>query len=61
MQKSVIYENALENAFASVSIEGFETSEMQNDFCLDFLCGKINKDEFIKTVLERYKISCHIH
>lgn len=53
---SVIYKEVLENAIASVEMEGYEVQKSQKDACLDFISGKINKDAFIKLLLERCKI-----
>lgn len=47
------YAEALESAVASVEIEGYSVTQSQKELCLDFLSGKINKEEFIQTMLER--------
>ena len=47
-----IYTDALDNAVASVEIEGYDVTDKQKALCLDFMLGKINKEDFIKTVLE---------
>lgn len=54
--QETLYAEALNNAIASVEIEGYDVSELQKEFCLDFIIGKMNKEEFIKTILERCKI-----
>ena len=46
------YKDALNNAIASVEMEGYELTETQKLSCLDFLNGKIDKKDFIKAVLE---------
>jgi len=56
MKNDISYKDALDNAIASVEIEGYEITASQKDFCLDFISGKINKDDFIKQMFERCKI-----
>ncbi len=46
-------EKALNNAVASVEMEGFSVSEYEKQLCMDVLNGKMTKDDFIKTMLER--------
>ena len=53
MKNNIIYKKALDNAIASVEIEGYEISENQRNFCLEFVSGNINQDDFIKQMLER--------
>ena len=53
MQDSTIYMEALNNAVASVEIEGYEVTEFQKNSCLDFISGKMKKEDFIKLMLER--------
>ena len=48
-----IYTDALNSAVASVEIEGYVVTETQKELCLEFVAGKMNKDEFIKIMLER--------
>ncbi len=48
-----IYAEELKNAIASVEIEGYNVSASQKEACLEFVSGKISKEEFIKMVLER--------
>ncbi len=45
-------EKALNNAVASVEMEGFSVSEYEKQLCMDVLNGKMTKDDFIKTMLE---------
>ena len=53
MPQQNIYKDALNNVIASVEMEGYEVTETQKLSCLDFLDGKIDKKDFIKTVLEQ--------
>lgn len=46
-------EKALDNAVASVEIEGYRVSEYERELCMDVLNGKLTKDDFIKIMLER--------
>ncbi len=46
-------EKALNNAIASVEMEGYSVSEYEKKLCMDVLNGKMTKDDFIKTMLER--------
>ena len=46
-------EKALRSAVASVEIEGYSVSEDEKKLCMDVLCGKLTKDDFIKIMLER--------
>ena len=48
--------NALDNAFASVEMDGFRYSDGEKDLCMDVLDGKLSKDEFIKKLLERCRV-----
>lgn len=50
---NVMYIEELENAIASVEIEGYSAEQNHKDVCLDFVTGKISKEEFIKIMLER--------
>ena len=52
MLQENIYRDALNNAIASVEMEGYDVTEKQKVSCLDFLDGKIEKKDFIKAVLE---------
>lgn len=45
--------NALNNAVASVEMEGFEFSAGEKMLCMAALEGKITKDDFIIMLLER--------
>lgn len=47
------YKEAFDNAVASVEMEGYEVEESQKMTCLDFITGRINKDDFIKLIVER--------
>ena len=40
-----LYEESLKNAVASVEMEGYNFEETQKKECLDFISGKINKEE----------------
>ncbi|MBR5535179.1 MAG: hypothetical protein IKU60_00890 [Clostridia bacterium] len=53
MQADKIYSEALNSAVASVEIEGYKVTDAQKEICLGFVTGEINKDEFIKIMLER--------
>lgn len=46
-------EIVLNNAIASVEMEGYKLSDYEKDLCMDVLNGKIAKDEMIKIMLER--------
>lgn len=48
--------SALNNAIASVEMEGFEFADGERELCMAALAGKITKDDFIKILLERYRI-----
>lgn len=52
MLQQKIYEEALKNSVASVEMEGYKVTEAQKISCLDFLDGKIDKQDFIRTILE---------
>ncbi len=45
-------ERALNNAIASVEMEGYRISDTEKKLCMDVLNEKLTKDDFIKTVLE---------
>lgn len=47
-------EKALNNAVASVEMEGYKLSTEDKRLCMDMLDGKLSKADFIKTLLERY-------
>lgn len=53
MHNKDVYEETLKSAIASVEIEGYKFDEMQKKDCLDFVSGKISKEEFIKLMLEK--------
>lgn len=46
-------ERALNNAVASVEMEGYRVSDTEKKLCMDVLNGKLTKDDFIKIMLER--------
>lgn len=48
--------NALDNAIASVEMEGFEFADGEKELCMDALEGKITKEDFIKKLLERCRV-----
>ena len=43
----------LNNAVASVEMEGYKISDNEKELCLEVLDGKLTKDEFIKIMLEK--------
>ena len=43
----------LNNAVASVEMEGYKISDNEKDLCMEVLDGKLTKDEFIKIMLEK--------
>lgn len=46
-------EKVLNNAIASVEIEGYKLSDDEKELCMEVLKGKLTKDDFIKIMLER--------
>lgn len=52
MLQQNVYKEALNSAVASVEMEGYDVTEKQKVSCLEFLNGKIDKQDFIKAVLE---------
>ncbi len=44
---------ALNNAVASVEMEGYKISDNEKELCMEVLDGKLTKDEFIKIMLEK--------
>ena len=44
---------ALNNAVASVEMEGYKISDDEKELCMEVLDGKLTKDEFIKIMLEK--------
>ena len=46
-------ERALNNAIASVEMEGYRVSGYEKKLCMDVLNGKLTKEDFIKILLER--------
>ena len=55
-EQEIRCKEALDNAIASVEIEGYRVTDEQKSQCLDFLSGKIDKDTFIQMVLKGCKI-----
>ena len=61
IKKEVFYETsfierkemALNNAVASVEMEGYKISDNEKELCMEVLDGKLTKDEFIKIMLEK--------
>ena len=51
-QEMIRYQEALDNAVASVEMEGYRITNEQTAQCLDFLSGKIDKATFIQMVLK---------
>ncbi|MBQ9429605.1 MAG: antitoxin VbhA family protein [Clostridia bacterium] len=45
--------SALNNAMASVEMEGFSFSEGERELCMAALEGRITKDDFIRILLKR--------
>ena len=43
----------LNNAVASVEMEGYKNSDNEKELCMEVLDGKLTKDEFIKIMLEK--------
>ncbi len=54
-QDRIRYQEALDNAVASVEMEGYRITGEQKAQCFDFLAGKIDKDTFIQMVLKGCK------
>ena len=50
-------EKVLNNAIASVEIEGYKLSDDEKELCMEVLNGKLTKDDFIKIMLERCTVS----
>ena len=51
-QEMLRYQEALDNAVASVEMEGYRITDEQKSQCFDFLSGKIDKATFIQMVLK---------
>jgi hypothetical protein len=49
-------ERALNNAVASVEMEGYNVSEYEKNLCMEVLNGKLTKDDFIQIMLERCRV-----
>ena len=43
----------LNNAVASVEMEGYKISDNEKELCMEVLDGKLTNDEFIKIMLEK--------
>ena len=43
----------LNNAVASLEMEGYKISDNEKELCMEVLDGKLTKDEFIKIMLEK--------
>ena len=57
MQQSIqAQENILNNAVASVEIEGYSVTDAEKKMCMEFISGSITKEQFIKSVLERCRV-----
>lgn len=48
--------SALNNAIASVEMEGFQFADGEKELCMQVLEGKITKEDFIKILLERCRV-----
>lgn len=46
-------EQALNNAIASISMEGYVFTDKQKQICSDVLEGKITKEEYIQMLLQK--------
>lgn len=55
-QSNQMQENVLNNAVASVEIEGYSVTDAEKKMCMDFVSGSITKEQFIKIVLERCRV-----
>lgn len=44
----------LNNAIASVGIEGYDTTRIDRELCMTFLDNKITREELVKINLERF-------
>ena len=58
MRQAVLKENkhALNNAVASVEMEGYSIPADDKALCMDVLNGDLTKEDFIKILLERCRI-----
>ncbi len=52
-QEMLRYQEALDNARASVEMEGFRITDEQQSQCMDFVTGKIDKEAYIQMLLKR--------
>ena len=55
-QSNQMQENVLNNAVASVEIEGYSVTDAEKKMCMDVVSGSITKEQFIKIVLERCRV-----
>lgn len=55
MKQTDTKEKALDNAIASVSMEGFDFNKMQRELCLDVLNSKLTLQECLKIINEKYR------
>ena len=51
-QEMIRYQEALDNAVASVEMEGYRITDEQRAQCFEFLSGKIDKATFIQMILK---------
>ena len=58
MRQATLKENerALNNAVASVEIEGYSVPASDKALCMDVLNGELTKEDFIKLLLERRQV-----
>lgn len=52
-QEMIRYQEALDNARASVEMEGYRITDEQQSQCMDFVTGKIDKETYIQMLLKR--------
>lgn len=57
MKNNILNEkiNILNNAIASVEMEGYNISDYERELCMNVLNGNLSKDDFIKTMLKLVK------
>lgn len=48
---------ALQNAIASVEMEGYTVSDYEKKLCMDVLTDKITKEDLIAQMLERCRLN----
>lgn len=49
-------ERSLNNAVASVEMEGYSVPAGDKKFCMDVFNGKFSKEDFINSMLERCRV-----